>query len=191
MSGQELLQVAEERSLAGKCGNPLCPHPFSWQQRPKVFRVTGEAISKQDGDCYCSKACDSFMNQLAKQLGNPMDRLSPGVLDRLSQPSHGARHRPLGGDAGGGVAAQGGGVTTMLAEVQVRTQASQYMAQWYKLVCPCAIKQCTASLSAGVRCITCMVRTAEAPGLQLSSAACVTLTQDGFVSPYRSVCLSR
>ncbi|GFR44018.1 hypothetical protein Agub_g5173, partial [Astrephomene gubernaculifera] len=41
MSGEELLQVAEERALAGHCGNPLCtsphsvPQPTSAQQPPQ------------------------------------------------------------------------------------------------------------------------------------------------------------
>lgn len=38
MSDEELLQVAEERSLAGKCGNPLCVKPFHWDEPRQKYR---------------------------------------------------------------------------------------------------------------------------------------------------------
>lgn len=46
MSDSELLQVAEERALAGKCGNPLCAQPFSWQGARPQYRCA-----------WCSDAC--------------------------------------------------------------------------------------------------------------------------------------
>eukprot|EP00798_Chlamydomonas_sp_ICE-L_P018305 gene18305-24765_t len=30
LSGDEMIHVAEERALAGKCGSPICPRPFKW-----------------------------------------------------------------------------------------------------------------------------------------------------------------
>ncbi len=30
MSGEELMQVAEERALAQLCGNPVCANAFMW-----------------------------------------------------------------------------------------------------------------------------------------------------------------
>jgi hypothetical protein len=39
-------QVAEERSLAGKCGNPLCSKPFSWQEPRVKYRSAAELTAQ-------------------------------------------------------------------------------------------------------------------------------------------------
>lgn len=74
-------------------------------------RVSADNVHKLEGDCYCSKSCGSFIEQLAAQLVNPLDRIQPDALQQyLAQPSH----RPKQA-----VAAQGGGVTTMKSLIQV------------------------------------------------------------------------
>eukprot|EP00775_Hariotina_reticulata_P001960 gene1960-2287_t len=80
MSDQELLQVAEERSLAGKCGNPLCSRPYQ-QQRP-LYRVADASVYKTEEDCFCSKPCGSFIKQLAAQLVQPLNRVKPDDLQQ-------------------------------------------------------------------------------------------------------------
>ncbi|WIA12114.1 hypothetical protein OEZ85_012188 [Tetradesmus obliquus] len=116
MSDEELLQVAEERSLAGKCGNPLCSNPFSWQEPRVKYRASADNIHKVEGDCYCSRACASFTQALAAQLVEPMSRLQPDALQAyLSKPSHRPQQQQQQG-----VAAQGGGVETMKSVIEER-----------------------------------------------------------------------
>jgi hypothetical protein len=37
-TSEEMLQVAEERALANKCGNPLCKHPFTYEEPRYRYR---------------------------------------------------------------------------------------------------------------------------------------------------------
>lgn len=68
-------------------------------------------------DCYCSKACSSFTQQLAAQLVNPMERIKPSALHKaMAKPSH-KPQQPKQQQQG--VAAQGGGVTTMKSVIEV------------------------------------------------------------------------
>ena len=68
-----------------------------------------------EGDCYCSKSCSSFTQQLAAQLVNPMDRIKPSALHKaLEAPSHKPQKPQQQG-----VGAQGGGVTTMKSVIEV------------------------------------------------------------------------
>jgi hypothetical protein len=68
-----------------------------------------------EGDCYCSKSCSSFTQQLSAQLVNPMERIKPSALHRaLDRPSHKPQQQQQQG-----VGAQGGGVTTMKAVIEV------------------------------------------------------------------------
>ncbi|WIA32251.1 hypothetical protein OEZ86_003098 [Tetradesmus obliquus] len=120
MSDEELLQVAEERSLAGKCGNPLCSNPFSWQEPRVKYRASADNIHKVEGDCYCSRACASFTQALAAQLVEPMSRLQPDALQAyLSKPSHRPQQQQQQQQQQG-VAAQGGGVETMKSVIEER-----------------------------------------------------------------------
>lgn len=65
-----------------------------------------------EGDYFCSKSCGSFTQQLAAQLVNPMERIKPSAMQKaLAKPSHNAKRQ--------GVAAQGGGVATMKAVIEV------------------------------------------------------------------------
>ncbi len=67
------LQVAEERSLAGKCGNPLCDG--SVQQRraqgPR-WQLAADTVAPETGALYCSAACNELVAQYAEALGDPM-----------------------------------------------------------------------------------------------------------------------
>jgi hypothetical protein len=38
LSGEEMLQVAEERALAHRCGNPLCRQAFRYVEPPRKYR---------------------------------------------------------------------------------------------------------------------------------------------------------
>lgn len=78
---------------------------------PAAGSASADNIHKLEGDCYCSRACASFVQQLAVQLVDPMARIRPTALQKyLARPSH----RPQQG-----VAAQGGGVETMKAVIEV------------------------------------------------------------------------
>jgi hypothetical protein len=72
-----------------------------------------------EGDCFCSKSCSSFTQQLAAQLVNPMERIKPSALHRaLERPSHKPQQQQQQQQQQG-VGAQGGGVTTMKAVIEV------------------------------------------------------------------------
>lgn len=134
MSGEELEQVAEERALAGRCGNPLCPNPFTWREPRKMFLAVAEDMQKQEGDNYCSKACQLLVRDFAKKLGDPMDRLKGDAFLPKAE-THGAaglgegterregKSSPMPGGARGrrGVAAGVGKEVTMYATIQERS----------------------------------------------------------------------
>ncbi|KAG2496648.1 hypothetical protein HYH03_005468 [Edaphochlamys debaryana] len=114
MSGEELLGVAEERALAGRCGNPLCATAHSvTKPRRKGWDPAGGFVEPGPPTHFCSSACEAYVEGLAERLGDPLERLQPGVRQLLGA-SHGDR------PGSEGVAAQGGGVATMLADVQER-----------------------------------------------------------------------
>ncbi|KAJ9529431.1 hypothetical protein QJQ45_013706 [Haematococcus lacustris] len=131
LTGEELMQVAEERSLAGKCGNPLCAEPASGvaagagagashtavagsRLKTSTQRAvrSGEVV-ELPGSCqfFCGQSCWQQLEEYAAQLGDPLKRLRPEGRTQLL--SHGPRPGPS-------VAAAVGGVTTMLAEVVER-----------------------------------------------------------------------
>lgn len=79
-----ILQVAEERVIAGWCGNPLCRTPVSWQVRPKArFRALPDGIAPAQDRLYCGPACRKDVEFFAAQLGDPADRLQPHVLEMI------------------------------------------------------------------------------------------------------------
>lgn len=76
-----------------------------------------------EGDHFCSKSCSSFTQQLAAQLVNPMERIKPSAMQKaLAKPSHNAKRQ--------GVAAQGGGVATMKAVIEVSLSGSTINIAW-------------------------------------------------------------
>jgi hypothetical protein len=90
-------------------------------QTLEAAAAAGGADSADDSTCFCSKACASFTHQLAAQLVNPLDRIKPSALqkalDRRGPVSHGPQQQQQQQQ---GVGAQGGGVTTMKAVIEVR-----------------------------------------------------------------------
>lgn len=72
-----VLQVAEERVLAGKCGNPLCTHrpppPLSSSSAGR-YRISSsdQAVYEKDGGqpLYCSPQCTEAVNRYAERLGS-------------------------------------------------------------------------------------------------------------------------
>ncbi|KXZ51312.1 hypothetical protein GPECTOR_13g799 [Gonium pectorale] len=118
MSGEELLGVAEERALAGRCGNPLCANahslPSASAPRRRWDPAVGGAVELPPPSHFCGAACESLVQSYAAQLGDPLERLKPGVRQLLA-----ASHQPRrpGMES---VAAQGGGVATMMAEIVER-----------------------------------------------------------------------
>lgn len=82
MSGDELQAAAEERALAGLCGNPLCPHPqqeLEQQRRAQhhaglrglvtQHRGSGEPESAGPHDTCCSSTCAIAVAGFAARLG--------------------------------------------------------------------------------------------------------------------------
>ncbi|GIL56789.1 hypothetical protein Vafri_12095, partial [Volvox africanus] len=118
MSGEELQQVAEERALAGRCGNPLCNavHSVAWSPPPRRrWDPSAGFVEPPPPSHFCSASCELLIESYASQLGDsPLERLQPGVREMLAV-SHAPRRPGLEN-----VAAQGGGVPTMMAEVRER-----------------------------------------------------------------------
>ncbi|GLI66109.1 hypothetical protein VaNZ11_009820, partial [Volvox africanus] len=118
MSGEELQQVAEERALAGRCGNPLCNALHSVALSPPPRRrwdPSAGFVEPPPPSHFCSASCELLIESYASQLGDsPLERLQPGLREMLAV-SHAPRRPGLEN-----VAAQGGGVPTMMAEVRER-----------------------------------------------------------------------
>ncbi len=89
---------------------------------------SGEAIERPEGECFCCKACSSYIAELAKELGDSMKDVSAeafaaeadGGMQQQGHPqqrqqSQAQKQRPK-------VAARGKEGPTMLANVQVRQQ---------------------------------------------------------------------
>jgi hypothetical protein len=86
-------------------------------------RVTSENVHRVQQHCYCSRACEAFVTQLAAQLVKPLDRLAPtGLGKALKGQQQLQSHRPKQQQ---GTAAQGGGVETMKALVTVRVRGER------------------------------------------------------------------
>eukprot|EP00892_Ulva_mutabilis_P005188 jgi/Ulvmu1/3040/UM015_0080.1 len=84
MTESDFLSMCEERSLAHKCGNPLCAkeHRHMSSQDTACIDWTSLAILKVSVDQHwCSNECHTKCAQFAKSLGNAMDRLD--VLQKL------------------------------------------------------------------------------------------------------------
>jgi hypothetical protein len=58
-------QVAEERALAGACGNPLCPSPCTWRAERTVLRPTPTSIREEDAPAqhFCGPRCEQLIQQ--------------------------------------------------------------------------------------------------------------------------------
>jgi hypothetical protein len=73
------LQVAEERSLAGKCGNPLCSQPPAGSQGSSGggryhISTREQAVYERPGDedqpVYCTQQCEAAVKQFGVRLGS-------------------------------------------------------------------------------------------------------------------------
>lgn len=72
LSGDEFLQVAEERSLAGLCGNPRCSHHLQSQKKAPHYRIQGRIVYdlEDESKCTCSDKCQAIIAMIAQKLGN-------------------------------------------------------------------------------------------------------------------------
>lgn len=85
-------QVAEERALAGLCGNPLCGKPFTPQCKARCrFRITAEDVQEVDDWFYCGEACAGEVHYFAAQLGDPSARLKPEALRSILEQIRGRK----------------------------------------------------------------------------------------------------
>jgi hypothetical protein len=88
MSEADVRNLCEERSLAGKCGNPLCCLPYRPAREPHksahIDWVTLEMVKIKKNDFWCSSNCHMRCEKLARSLGTAADRLD--VLRTLQQP---------------------------------------------------------------------------------------------------------
>ena len=91
------LQAAEERALAGKCGNPLCAHPparasggAAPPRRRYQISAREQAVYELAGaepPTYCSPDCEAAVRQLAARLGSgalALDRFA-AMYDELKR----------------------------------------------------------------------------------------------------------
>lgn len=74
---QPRMQAAEERAIAGKCGNPLCSRPPRGQQDGGSGRhrsSTSQAVLGQDSaddmPLYCGADCEAAVRRFAARLGS-------------------------------------------------------------------------------------------------------------------------
>lgn len=84
-------QVAEERALAGRCGNPLCAaavcRPAAARDR---FRAAADNVHRVAPPTYCGAACELTVSRFAAQLGDPSSRMRPDVVSRILAQTAGA-----------------------------------------------------------------------------------------------------
>ncbi|KAK9820849.1 hypothetical protein WJX81_008335 [Elliptochloris bilobata] len=72
MSGEELLQVAEERMLAGRCGEACCGNAMRQPAGRGIRLDAGQQRLARDGDVlFCSAQCELRARRLAARLGTP------------------------------------------------------------------------------------------------------------------------
>lgn len=84
MTETDFLNMCEERSLANKCGNPLCTRGHKHMSKHDTAKIDWESLEilKVSVDQHwCSKECHIKCAQFAKSLGHGMDRLE--VLQKL------------------------------------------------------------------------------------------------------------
>ena len=79
MSAREFGQLAEERSLSGACGYPLCSRPVDTPHRAVEYHI--DAIEQQvctaeeDGAQYCQHTCAAAATAFALRLGSDAQAL--------------------------------------------------------------------------------------------------------------------
>ncbi|CAL8463766.1 g3300 [Coccomyxa elongata] len=73
LSGDEYMQVAEERALGGMCGSGCCPRPLNAAKPKGTYKIDSlQQRVYKDGDLhFCSAACELAAQQLAAKLGTP------------------------------------------------------------------------------------------------------------------------
>lgn len=84
MCQTDFLDMCEERSLAGKCGNPLCKGPHMWQaplEETHIDWSTRAVVKTSAPQHWCSDACHAKCAAFAHRLGSSVDRLD--VLRKL------------------------------------------------------------------------------------------------------------
>jgi hypothetical protein len=91
MSCSDFRNLCEERSLAGKCGNPLCGRPHRAAPKPPTSScidwATLEMVRTEEEDFWCSRECHLRCEKLARSLGTAANRLD--VLRKLQEPAPG------------------------------------------------------------------------------------------------------
>ncbi|KAL0032891.1 hypothetical protein WJX77_005051 [Trebouxia sp. C0004] len=72
LSGDEFLQIAEERALAGICGNPRCPQGLQSHKPAAHYKLQGGVVYDMEDEsrCTCSEKCQSVISMIAQKLGN-------------------------------------------------------------------------------------------------------------------------
>ncbi|DBA66827.1 TPA: hypothetical protein ACH3X2_001963 [Trebouxia sp. C0005] len=72
LSGDEFLQIAEERALAGLCGNPRCPHSLQLHKPAAHYKTQGRIVydMTDESRCTCSEKCQAVIRMIAQKLGN-------------------------------------------------------------------------------------------------------------------------
>ncbi|KAL3135542.1 hypothetical protein ABBQ38_006019 [Trebouxia sp. C0009 RCD-2024] len=72
LSGDEFLQVAEERALAGMCGNPRCANELQKCTPSARYKVEGRVVYNMEDELSttCSKKCHAVTSMIAQKLGN-------------------------------------------------------------------------------------------------------------------------
>ncbi|BDA48341.1 probable RNA polymerase II subunit B1 CTD phosphatase RPAP at C-terminar half [Coccomyxa sp. Obi] len=73
LSGEEYMQVAEERALGGMCGSGCCPRPLNAAKPKGTYKIDSwQQRVYKDGDLhFCSAACELAAQRLAAKLGTP------------------------------------------------------------------------------------------------------------------------
>ncbi|GAB4814814.1 hypothetical protein N2152v2_001860 [Parachlorella kessleri] len=98
MSGEEFAQVAEERYLAGLCGNPLCSSPAPCQPTGSAkykIDLTHQLVYEREGPAlFCSSDCETAVRTFASRLGP-----ESAAQHRFELLLHQARQQPRGQQA--------------------------------------------------------------------------------------------
>ncbi|CAD7698045.1 unnamed protein product [Ostreobium quekettii] len=135
ISSEEFAQIAEERGLAGRCGNPMCSshvHGYKGKSRFKVERA-GAELQLHDLTCFCSSRCKENVRRWMQRLGNPYDRLKDSPMSKVLQNalvSHRARQGSSEGKAEAGCAGTlMGSVVEHLQSVKPTTASTGHYTQ--------------------------------------------------------------
>ena len=109
MSGPEFEQAAEERSLGGACGSPLCGNGVSSQRiGGGKYHIDSAAqkvyeLLEDEGPTFCSPACAGAVKSLAFRLGSESQALHrfERLWEQLQQRRAAAARLAAAAEAGG------------------------------------------------------------------------------------------